>query len=304
MKHAGFLITLFYFMAYSTRLRKKALQRCDNGENATSIAKSLHISRNTIKTWQDLRKTTGSVEKAQVVRKNRKVDPEQVKAFFDKKPEALQKDAAKAFGVTKTTIQRVLRKIKYKRKKMMFTYKEIDEQKRQVFLEELKRIPVEHRVFIDESGVQEHLTSQYGYARIGARIMAKKSGKRFHRTNIIAGLREGPIAERIFKENTNTAIFNDWLENDLIPQLNEGDVVIMDNASFHKSKRTRELIERAGCKLLYLPPYSPDFNPIEKFWGTLKQRIRTVGEFFNTLQEAIIKCFRYTADEIKDLHGF
>jgi transposase len=80
--------------------------------------------------------------------------------------------------------------------------------------------------------------------------MAEKSGRRFHRINMIAGIRKDPIAARIFTENTNTKNFNDWIERDLIPQLHEGDVVIMDNASFHKSKRTKELIEHAGCKLI------------------------------------------------------
>jgi hypothetical protein len=69
--------------------------------------------------------------------------------------------------------------------------------------------------------------------------MAEKSGRRFHRINIIAGLRYEPIAERLFTENTNTANFNDWIEKDLIPQLHKDDVVIMDNASFYKSKRTK-----------------------------------------------------------------
>jgi transposase len=93
------------------------------------------------------------------------------------------------------------------------------------------------------------------------------------------------------------------VEKDLPLHLRKGDVVIMDNASFHKSKRTKELIERAGCKLLFLPAYSPDFNPIEKFWGTLKSRIRTVVKLFCTLQEAIIQCFKNTADEIKAEHS-
>jgi transposase len=168
----------------------------------------------------------------------------------------------------------------------------------------LIKIPKEHRVFIDESGIQKHLSSQYGYAPIGKRLMAEKSGRRFHRVNMIAGLRDKPIAERIYTENTNTENFNDWIEKDLIPQLHEGDVVIMDNASFHKSKRTKELIEQAGCNVLYLPPYSPDFNPIEKFWGTLKQRIRAVVELFSTLQGAIIQCFKNTAEEIKKMLSF
>jgi transposase len=63
----------------------------------------------------------------------------------------------------------------------------------------------------------------------------------------------------------------------------------MDNASFHKNKRTKELIEQAGCKLIYLPPYSPDLNPIEKFWGWLKSQIRSIMSNFTSLDE-VIEC--------------
>ncbi len=68
----------------------------------------------------------------------------------------------------------------------------------------------------------------------------------------------------------NKDIFNIWLEKTLLPNLKKGMTIIMDNASFHKSSRTRELIEKAGCRLLFLPPYSPDLNPIENVWHVVK----------------------------------
>ena len=73
-----------------------------------------------------------------------------------------------------------------------------------------------------------------------------------------------------FKGTCNTEVFNTWLDKVLIPELCPGQIIIMDNASFHKSAKTRELIESAGCKLLYLPPYSPELNPIEKTWANIK----------------------------------
>jgi transposase len=71
------------------------------------------------------------------------------------------------------------------------------------------------------------------------------------------------IASAVYTENTNTCVFNNWVENSLCNVLVPGDVVVMDNASFHKSKKTIELIGSSGCEVLFLPPYSPDFNPIE-----------------------------------------
>lgn len=76
----------------------------------------------------------------------------------------------------------------------------------------------------------------------------------------------------LFDGTCNTAIFNEWLEKALCPLLNEHDVVVMDNAAFHKSPTTKALIEQTGATLLFLPPYSPDFMPIEHTFGTIKQK--------------------------------
>jgi transposase len=104
---------------------------------------------------------SGSLQKPPLTRTFKKLDPQKVKEFFDTKPDALQREAAEAFGVAKSAIQKTLRKIGYTRKKT-FLYKERNDQKRQEFLKRLRKIPEAHRVFIDESGIQEHLFSQYG----------------------------------------------------------------------------------------------------------------------------------------------
>jgi len=78
-----------------------------------------------------------------------------------------------------------------------------------------------------------------------------------------------------------------WLKDFLIPELKPGQVVIMDNATFHKSEESQRLIKNAGCRILFLPPYSPDLNPIEIFWANFKKIIRTNLEKLKTLAEAI-----------------
>jgi len=78
-----------------------------------------------------------------------------------------------------------------------------------------------------------------------------------------------------------------WLKDFLIPELKSGQVVIMDNATFHKSQESLNLIEMAGCKVLFLPPYSPDLNPIEIFWANFKKMVRTNLETLKTLADAI-----------------
>ena len=85
----------------------------------------------------------------------------------------------------------------------------------------------------------------------------------------------------------NRMVFETWLESCLLPTLEVGQVVVMDNATFHKGGRIEQLIEDAGCKLLYLPPYSPDLNKIEQCWSWLKSRIRKQQEQFDCFRDAI-----------------
>lgn len=90
----------------------------------------------------------------------------------------------------------------------------------------------------------------------------------------------------------NNDLFNFWLSNFLLPQIGSGHILIMDNAAFHKSQNTRAIIEEAGCDLIFLPPYSPDLNPIEKFWANLKKKIKHSIAHFDSLALAIDQAFR------------
>ena len=95
----------------------------------------------------------------------------------------------------------------------------------------------------------------------------------------------------VFNGSCNTNIFNNWVEHFLIKELRPGQYVVMDNASFHKSYRTKELIESVGCKVIFLPPYSPDLNPIEKFWANMKRWIKDKIANFDKLYDALANFF-------------
>jgi transposase InsO family protein len=133
----------------------------------------------------------------------------------------------------------------------------------------------------------------YGYGPCGERFYALKLGHRTERISMVAGwCNRQIVAPMTFKGSCNTLLMEGWVEQMLVPALKPGQVVVMDNASFHQSERLRELIEQAGCELLFLPPYSPDFNKIEKFWARLKQYLGQNLVQFDYLQDAVDDAFR------------
>lgn len=171
---------------------------------------------------------------------------------------------------------------------------EADLKKQADYLEEIKDIREDKLVYIDESGCDENIVKDKAWCLKGKILKAKKSGKYKQRTNIVAGIVNNKvIAPCVFKGSCNTELFNKWIEEFLIKELRTGQIVIMDNASFHKSKKTRELIEQAGCKLIFLPPYSPELNRIEKFWANMKRYIKNHINNFKDLNDVIQYFFRY-----------
>lgn len=100
------------------------------------------------------------------------------------------------------------------------------------------------------------------------------SGMRYARESFIAAQREEQIlAPFCYRGTCDTILFNLWVKDFLLPELQPGQVVIMDNAAFHKSQETKKLIETAGCRIFFLPPYSPDLNPIEQVWANIKKKV-------------------------------
>ena len=128
----------------------------------------------------------------------------------------------------------------------------------------------------------------YGYTPAGKRFYALKSGRRQGRINMIAGYRDGQLIALFTVEGAcNRTVFETWLEQCLIPVWRPGDWVIVDNATFHHGGRIAQLLEAASAQVVYLPPYSPDLNRIEKCWAWLKSRIRKQLHHCDNLRDAI-----------------
>jgi len=152
----------------------------------------------------------------------------------------------------------------------MNLYAERNEGQRTEFRQELEPLNPADLVYVDECGLDESIQRNYARSAIGKKVQEDITGKKTERTSIIAGLnRDRVIAPWHFSGYCNTEVILMWVKEVLIPSLREGMVVIWDNATFHKSPQIKALIEGAKCKLIFLPPYSPDLNPIEHYWAKL-----------------------------------
>jgi transposase len=150
-------------------------------------------------------------------------------------------------------------------------------------------------VYLDESGIDNRIYKEHGYSLRGEKIIAEVCGSKKQRISIIAATCQSKIfAPFTFEGSCNTELFNTWVEQVLLPELRPMMTIVMDNASFHKSQKTVELIESAGCRVLFLPPYSPDLNPIEHFWFILKSAVKKLLTSSTSLSSAISSFFLTT----------
>jgi transposase len=149
-------------------------------------------------------------------------------------------------------------------------------EKRARWHEQLAAEPLTGLVFVDESGANTQMTRWRGRALGGRRLVARIPQGSYQTSTLISGIRlEGPCAPWLFEGPMNGEMFLAWVEQGLAPTLRTGDLVILDNLATHKIRGVREAIQSRGARLLYLPPYSPDFNPIEPMWSKIKQILRS-----------------------------
>jgi transposase len=169
------------------------------------------------------------------------------------------------------------------------SYYEADEQKRNDYLEKIAPIDPSELVYVDETGFDEYYSRERAYSKRGVKVFGKVYGRRIFRINLVAGLHKGKIlAEQLYTENTKYQLFEEWFEKRLIPGLQKGCTIVMDNARFHRKKVLEEMASQNGFRMIFLPPYSPDFNPIEKKWGNTKRYLRKAVSKHATLQNAIL----------------
>ena len=149
--------------------------------------------------------------------------------------------------------------------------------------------------YADESGFDECYAREYGYAPRGKKVIGEISGRRFERTSIVAAKNgKNIIAPFAFKGTINGDLFEGWLEHVFVPELKNSEkaVLILDNASPHKKDNIYDIADEYGFKVIFLPPYSPDLNKIEKFWANVKKRLRQNMHKFDNFWHALSHAFQ------------
>lgn len=142
-------------------------------------------------------------------------------------------------------------------------------------MDKIKDFNPKDLVYLDESGIDDNEVYEYAWSKKGKRVYGLKHSHRKKRLSIISSLNCKKLkAPFVFEGSCTRKVFEMYIEEVLVPTLRPKQIVIMDNASFHKGSKITKLIEDAGCNLIYLPPYSPDFNPIEHYWSAVKYHLK------------------------------
>jgi transposase len=151
----------------------------------------------------------------------------------------------------------------------------INRLKREQFEEKQPELDVRRLVFLDESGFRLDSPPRYGWAPVGKKSPGKGTHGRWRTMTMIGAIAlDGVRGFMTIESGTTSEVFNAFVEAELAPRLKPGDIVVMDNLSAHRNPEARRRIEAVGAEILFIPPYSPEYNPIEKYWGKLKDIVR------------------------------
>lgn len=178
------------------------------------------------------------------------------------------------------------------------------QQQRSEFWQLMQGVLAKDLIFIDESGVNLALTRLFARSPKGQRAYGTRPQKRGKNVSLIGALSlSGVVTQMSLIGATDGLTFEAFISQRLVPKLWAGACVVMDNCSIHKGEDIKALIEQVGARLIYLPPYSPDFSPIENCWSKIKSVLRSIGaRNYPDLAQAIKDAFAQVS--LKDIHNW
>jgi transposase len=160
-------------------------------------------------------------------------------------------------------------------------------------LKRLETLATDSLVYVDECGIEQYLYREYARAPHGEKVVAKISGKKFKRTNLVAGFCQRQwVAPMQYAGTTDSNLFECWFEHCLLKSVKAKSTIILDNATFHRKSTLPILAKKHGCHVLFLPAYSPQLNPIENKWAWLKRKLREILCGYDSLDDALWTIFQ------------
>ena len=274
--------------AYSQDLRQRVIDTVERGEGSSrQIARRFLVSISFVTRLSRLHRDTGSVEPKPHGGGRPPAlgpaDPRRLGELIRERPDATLEELRQRLGVDRSirAISRAVRKLKITRKKKDLHAQERDHpevtRKRRAFRKEVAEIDPRRLVFVDESGATTAMTRTYGRGPVGERVHGSAPGH-WDSVTLIRGPRlSGVTAPVVFQGATDTAAFESYVEQVLVPRPRAGDVVIWDNLKPHQAKAVVSAVEHAGARVLPLPPWSPDLTPIEEMFSKVKEALRSAA---------------------------
>src|SRR5215207_6102292 len=272
---------------YSLDLRELVVAAIENLEGSfREIARRFRVSLTFVTRLMQRRRQTGDLApKPHGGGRSPALDgaaQRRLRRLLQKQPDLTLAEMRQRLGLSCSlvAIWRTLRRMKITRKKKDLHHDERDrpdvQEQRADFAEVVAELDPEHLVFVDESGATTVMTRTYGRAPAGERVPGAVPGD-WESVTVIAGMRlSGVVAPMVFEGATDTAAFETWVIEGLVPELEPDDVVVWDNLKPHKSAVVKRAVESAGARVLPLPPHSPDLTPIEEMWSKVKEALRTL----------------------------
>lgn len=280
-------------MSYPVKYRERVVEYHKENHTLEETHQVFKVAISTIRKWEKQLKEEGHLENKPLNRGYKKIDSEKLRKYVEEHPDAYQSEMAEVFGCCTSAIQQALKRLKITRKKKTTRYHEQKKEQVETYQAEIEGIPTEKIAYIDECGIDTYLYREYGYAPKGERLLSRISGRKYKRCGIVAAKMAGSILAPLqYKGTMNSALFETWFTQNLLPSLAKGSVIVMDNASFHRKKKLFSIAKEYGCRLIFLPPYSPELNPIEKFWAQLKACLRRILPEYSSFDDALFASFQ------------
>lgn len=263
-------------------VRGRILKLYDQGKGTREIAASFGYCVAAVRRVRQHFKQRGTLE-PQTHRCGRKTllsaaRQQRLQQLLAQRPDATLAELGARFHRPTSTMDLWLNRLGWSRKKTLHAAEQSRPDvaaQRQQWPHKLAAVPAARLVFVDESGANTQMTRRYGRSPVGQRLACSVPHGHYQTTTLIAAVRlQGPQAPWLFAA-MDGELFLAWVKAGLVPTLQRDDVVILENLATHKVAGVRETIEAAGARREYLPPYSPDFNPIEPMWSKVKAGMKS-----------------------------